>query len=287
MSDLYTGVRVHEVSAELINKIYSEKKIEVFDKRYRWYENLFVVLKDQTKGQQSAIGRVKGNFIYLLNEEALKAQGIRPKNKEQKMALDVLLDDEVKVVILTGRAGSGKTLCTLAAAIDKAQEKKYNGILLTRPMTQVGKHNLGILPGEVDDKFRPYLENYMCNVEFMVGGSRANAQHLTEQCNMEFLPFQLIRGASWHNRFVIADESQTLSFHETVTLGTRIGEGSKLVIMGDLAQRDEKIAKEKTGIYKFINSELAKNSPLVASIELLKSERSEVAELFANIFEAY
>jgi PhoH-like ATPase len=116
--------------------------------------------------------------------------------------------------------------------------------------------------------------------------AKAKVQGAIEQYRIEFVPLQLIRGCSWHNAFIIADEVQTLNYHEMVTLGTRVGEGSKIVIMGDLAQRDEKIATDKTGIYRFVNSDQAKNSEFVASIELLKCERSAVAELFADVFDA-
>jgi PhoH-like ATPase len=106
-----------------------------------------------------------------------------------------------------------------------------------------------------------------------------------EHYKMEFIPMQLIRGASWPDTYIIADEVQTLNYHEMLTLGTRVGENSKIVIMGDLAQRDIRIAKPDTGLWKFSNSELAKKSQLVAHIELLKCERSEISRIFAQVFE--
>lgn len=288
MSDLYTGVRVHQVSKELIDEIYKNGEVEIWDNRHNWYENLYVVLKDETGTSSSALGRVRGKKVVLL-EKNLSAGGLSPRNKEQRMSMDALLDDSVKVVVLTGRAGTGKTIMTLAAAIDRMEKKVYDRIILTKPMSQVTRYDLGALPGDVKDKFGPYLDNYLGNLEFMLGGNlngKQKVQAAVEQYHIEFVPLQLIRGCSWHNAFIIADEVQTLDHHEMVTLGTRIAEGSKLVIMGDLAQRDERIAKDKTGIYKFINSEQAKASSLVASIELIKCERSEVAELFADVFEA-
>ena len=106
-----------------------------------------------------------------------------------------------------------------------------------------------------------------------------------EQYNAEFIPIQLMRGASFMKSFIIIDESQVLNEHEILTLGTRIVDGSKLIILGDLKQRDEKIPISKTGIYNFINDERAKSSDFVASIQLLKSERGRIATLFADIFE--
>jgi len=287
MTDLYSGVRVHSVKRELIDKLYQEKEIDIWDNRYNWYQNLYVVIKDETGSQSSALAKVMGSKLKLLRiDKNQSVNSIFARNKEQCFAFDALLDDNVEVVVLTGKAGTGKTILTLASALTKVEAKKYDRIILTRPMSWVGKHGLGALPGDVDDKFGPYLENYMCNLQYMMPGNRTNIRDVIAQYSMEFLPLQLIRGASWSNSFVIADEVQTLDYHEMVTLGTRIGEGSKLVIMGDMAQRDENIVREKTGIHKFVNSERAKNSPFVSSIELIKTERGRVAELFAEVFEA-
>ena len=287
---MFTGVRVNQVSKEIIDFLYKNKEIEIWDNRYNWYQNLYVVLKDETGTSSSALARVKKNKIVLLDKD-IKAGSLCPRNKEQRMAIDALMDDSVKVVVLTGRAGTGKTIMTLAAAINKIESRSYNKIILTKPMSQVTKYDIGALPGDVNDKFKPYLDNYFGNLEFMFGDTgidgKQKAQSILEQYRVEFVPLQLIRGCSWHNAFILADECQTLDHHEMVTLGTRVGEGSKIVIMGDLAQRDEKISKESTGIYKFINDEKATNSEFVASIELLKSERGEVSALFGDIFEAY
>jgi PhoH-like ATPase len=282
----YTGVSVVEVKSELIAKLYETKKLETsFDKRYKFVQNEYVVIKDITGSNQSAITRVVGGDLQLLKlPKRLNVSGIEPRNKEQWMALDALLDDSIKVVVLTGRAGTGKTLLTIAAGLAKMEEKCYERMILTRPMSQVTKHQLGILPGEVNEKFMPYLDNYMDNFTQLVKGKK-DTQSLTEHYHIEFKPLQLIRGASWQNAFIIADEVQVLTHHDMVTLGTRVGENSKIVIMGDLGQRDENIAREKTGIYKFVNNEQAQDSQLVASIELIKCERSPVASLFADVFE--
>jgi PhoH-like ATPase len=286
----YTGVRVVSVRAGLISELYQEKVIPIsFDRRRKPFsQNEYVVLKDEVPkdqgGSASALCKVYGEGLHLLREINRPISGVKPKNKEQHFAFDALLDRRVPVVVLTGSAGTGKTLLTLAAALHLVDKKEYEKIILTKPMSWVGKHGLGALPGDVDEKFNPYLENYMCNIEHLLNGSKRSIPDMIQQYNFEFIPLQLIRGASWHNAFVIADEVQTLDYHEMVTLGTRLGEGSKLVIMGDLGQRDENIARDKTGIHKFVNSTLAKQSSLVSSIELIKCERSPVAELFANVF---
>ncbi len=289
MSDMFTGIRVVDVKSELINELYKEKSISTdFDQRRTFYPNEYIVIKGPEQGQ-SAITRAKDNRLYLLNGERIQASSIKPKNKEQRMALDALLDDSIGVVALTGRAGSGKTILSLAAAIQKVEDGIYDKIIITRPMSQVGKRDLGILPGDISEKFNPYLVNYFCNIEQIIKSDKKtrfqDIGQIFNRFNIEVVPLQLIRGASWVNTFILADETQVLDFHEMATLGTRVGEGSKIVILGDLNQRDEKIAKEKTGLYKFINSEHAKISPFVASIELIKSERGKISALFADIFE--
>jgi len=289
MSENYTGVRVVKVGPDIVDLAYKAKKIDLdqLDGRIARHlsQNEYVVLKYENPSRnQSALTKVTGTQLSLL-WNGIEAAGIKPRNKEQRMALDALLDDRIKVVVLTGKAGTGKTLLTLAAAMQKSEEQKYGRMILTRSMSWVGRHGLGALPGDVDDKFGPYLQNYMCNIECLLGGRYSTIPDLVQQYRMDFVPIQLIRGASWAGAFIIADEVQVLDYDEMVALGTRVGEDSKLVIMGDLGQRDENIARENTGIHKFVNDPKVKASPLVASIDLIKCERSEVAALFADVFD--
>jgi PhoH-like ATPase len=279
VSESFTGIKEMSVPSELIDEVYKCGSVEIPDRRYALYPNMFVILK--CGDSQSAITRVIGTKLQLVKDRP--ACDIRARNKEQKMALDVLLDDNVKVVVLTGRAGTGKTLLTLAAAMEHMKKEKYRRLILTRPMSQVGKRDLGILPGDINEKFGPYLQNYINNLEQLTGSD--SLDELVEKHPVDLIPLQLIRGASWVDSFVVADECQILDHHEMVTLGTRIGEKSKIIVMGDMRQRDEKIREEATGIYRFINDPKTKESPLVAVVELVKCERSDVAELFATVFE--
>ncbi len=279
---MYTGISVIAVSSEVVNQIYKDKEILIDDtwrNLHTFEQNEYVVAK--AGPSQSAVTRVVGNKLRLIATQ--KVSGLEPRNKEQIMALDALMDDSITVVVLTGRAGTGKTLLTLATAVAKIEAGLYDKIILTKPMSQVTKYDLGALPGEVDDKFMPYLENYIDN--FTAFMPRTTVDDIISRYNIEFRPLQLIRGASWANAFIIADEVQTLDYHEMLTLGTRTSDKSKIVIMGDLNQRDEDIPKEKTGIFKLVNSSKSKDSPMVASIELRKCERSATAMLFADIFE--
>ena len=281
----YTGVKVVQTSKAVIDALYSEGQVSIdyFDGAGPFYPNMFLVLKNEESNSALAIVDKTRDMIVPLQKN-LQASGIKPKNKEQAMALHALMDDSIPLHIMTGRAGTGKTLLSIAAAMQKIEEKKYDKIIITRPMSQVGRYDLGALPGDISEKVNPYLLNYMTNIEQIVG--KKAVQDALEQYCIEVIPMQLIRGASFTKAFIIADEVQVLDFHEMLTLGTRVGEGSKIVVMGDLDQRDEKITKEKTGIWKIQEDEKMKGSKLVSSIELLKVERSELAKLFAEVFES-
>ncbi len=279
MSTPFTGVKVIETTNDNINKLYVDRYIELETVEY---PNLYLVIK--ASEQQSALARVDstGTKAVLLPDK-LTAQGIKPKNKEQVMALDALLDVGLTVNIMTGLAGSGKTLLSLAAALQHIEKGNYKKLILTRPMSQVGQYDLGILPGNVDEKFLPFLGNFETNLS-QLGGKDIDL--LMQRYDIECLPIQLMRGCSFKDAIIICDEIQILDAHEMLTIGTRVGENCKIVLLGDLNQRDKKIAKEKTGLYTVMNSELAKESCLVSAIQLLKNERSVTAKLFSDIFES-
>lgn len=282
MSELFTGFRIFEASDELITQLEQGQQIDSWDGRLVLYPNTYLELRSREQKKHTILGYVteEGKIQGIQVDEVC---GVKPRNREQAFALHALCHYGTTTVILTGTAGTGKTLLALAAAMDQVQQQKYKGIILTKPMSHVGKYSLGALPGDVDEKFAPYLENYMTNLEHFV--NKYKIRDFMEQYRMDIVPLQLLRGASWSNYFIIADEMQVCDHLAILTLGTRIGEGSKLVVMGDLNQRDEKISREKTGIHKVFHSNIAKKSPLVASLELQKCERSKTAALFAEIFQ--
>lgn len=281
---MYTGYRDYETDHETIEQIHTNNTIPIPDKRYSFYPNMYVELYNHADRKHTALGKISPDGKTIDKITSKEISGIRPRNREQVFALDALARDEIPVVTLTGSAGTGKTLLTLAVALQKIQDRVYRKVILTRPMSEVGRYKLGALPGDYHDKFHPYLLNYMTNLERFVDNHHM-VRDLIEQSRFEVVPIQLFRGASFDNCLVIADEMQVLNGMETLTIGTRIGENSKLVVMGDLNQRDEKIAKDKTGIYKLMNDKQIKESPIAASIELQRCERSRTARLFARVFE--
>lgn len=316
MPELFTGVQVVEDGTpKQVDTLFEKGSLLVSDVNLVQppYPNSFVVLKSLNK--QSAVCRISRDGKKLLLIKDPRASGLKPRNKEQTMLLSTLLDDSIPVQIVTGKAGTGKTLLALAAAMHKVEEGTYDKIIMTKPMSQVGKYELGILPGTVQEKFLPFLMNYATNIEVLLGSA---AEHAKEEkrkgakrgngngmvttdsyssamsnlmadflttYNVEIVPIQVFRGASFQKAVIIVDEIQVLGTHEILTIGTRVAEGSKLILMGDLNQRDENIAKKATGLWKAIHTEKMKQSGLVSYIDLIKVERGPVAELFASVFE--
>jgi len=283
LSERFTGFRTFTVPPEIITALYAKKEAEPWDKRHSLYPNMYLELRSQADIKNTALARVgRDGTLHLIASQ--KVSSIEPRNREQVFAFDALLNDEITAVVLTGTAGTGKTILTLAAALEKVRQDRYEKVILTRPMSHVGKYSLGALPGDVTDKFQPYLLNYLTNLEQFVG-NKHYIKDLLDQNRFEIVPLQLVRGASFKNSLVIADEMQVCDQMEILTIGTRVGEGSKIVLMGDLNQRDEKIAKEKTGLHKMMHDRKVKESHIVATIELQKCERSKTARLFAEVFE--
>jgi PhoH-like ATPase len=283
LSERFTGFRELAVPSDLIDQLYKDGEIGIWDPELGLHPNLYLELRDICGSSHTALARVTGrNTVRKLLPRRISS--ITPRNREQVYAQDALQDDTISVVVLTGIAGSGKTMLALSVAMEKMQEGQYDKVILTRPMSEVGRYKLGALPGDVHEKFNPYLLNYTTNLEQFVG-SKGYVEDLLRQSRFEIIPIQLIRGASFNRCFIIADELQVCNHTEILTIGTRVGEDSKIVLMGDLNQRDEAIAKEKTGLYKLMYDKKAKDSPLVASIELQKCERSETAKFFSQIFE--
>jgi phosphate starvation-inducible protein PhoH len=254
------------------------------------------------KGELKLGQRAYTAHIVLPNEiipfrSGIKLSKVQPRTKYfprryvdtieyigEKEAQCILIDHPSHLYITDNYIVTHNTMLALAMALKKVQDGTYQKVILTRPMSEVGKYKLGALPGDVSEKFSPYLLNYLTNLE-QFAGNRHFVQDLLAQSKFEIVPLQLVRGASFNQCLVIADEMQVCNHMEILTIGSRIGEGSKIVLMGDLNQRDENIAKDKTGIYKMMNNQKVKESPLVAGIELQRCERSPTARLFAEVFE--
>jgi PhoH-like ATPase len=218
--------------------------------------------------------------------EKTRSYGIEPRNAEQAFSLHALANDDIQLVALTGKAGTGKTLLALAAALH--QERKYEQILLARPIVALGNRDLGYLPGDVDDKIGPYMQPLYDNLAVIkrkYNSSSREYQKIEEMQRDQKLmitPLAYIRGRSLSNVFFIVDEAQNLTPHEVKTIITRAGEGTKIVFTGDIQQIDSPYLDSMSNGLSYLADKM-KGQDLFAHVNLVKGERSYLAELASNL----
>ena len=213
---------------------------------------------------------------------------INARNKEQSFAIDLLLDPSVKLVSLVGRAGSGKTLLAIAAGLEQTiglnvggSGNLYDRLIVSRPVQPLGK-DIGFLPGTLHDKMMPWLMPIQDNLQFLMGNNKNTLQMYVEKGKIEIEALTYIRGRSISNAFVIIDEAQNLTMHEIKTIITRIGEGTKIVLTGDIEQIDNAYVNETSnGLAHAV--EKFKQFPISGHVTFKKGERSEIASLAAKV----
>lgn len=287
-SDSYTGSNTVEVHPSIIDEFYSNRYIEVGQLKlgYTVYPHEFIILKDEMGSSKSALLKMNRDGIKLeplfLGQEPV--WGIAARNAQQRMALELLLNDEIPLVTLTGKAGTGKTLLTLAAGLMKVEdERKYKKLLIGRPVVPMGK-DIGYLPGEKDEKLRPWMQPIYDNLEFLFETKRAgdidNILAGLNSIQIEALTY--IRGRSIPAQFIIIDEAQNLSKHEVKTIVSRVGEGSKIVLLGDPEQIDHPYLDATSNGLSYV-VERFKEQEVSGHITLERGERSNLAQLAADL----
>lgn len=282
--DMYEGYLEIEVKPERIDQFYKTKKIEVDQKVY---DNQYIILKDSANPNHSAIGRysmAQKAIIPLLNPPD-SIWGIQARNVEQSFALDALLNDEIQMVSLVGKAGTGKTLLAIAAGLFKTlDEGRYQRLLVSRPIFPMGR-DIGYLPGDIEQKLNPWMQPIFDNVEFLMGADKkasGRAQELINQGMLNIEPLTYIRGRSIPKQYLIVDEAQNLTPHEIKTIVTRAGANTKIVLTGDVYQIDNPyVDSANSGLTHAV--ERFKGQSIAAHVTLTKGERSPLAELAANI----
>jgi PhoH-like ATPase len=288
IEELYAGFAELEVGADLVDRFYGQGWV---DGREDLLPNQFVNLKDEGNSSHSAIGKFNAEQRRILPIAKVGKEGvwsIHPRNREQVFALDALLDDSIKIVTLVGKAGTGKTLLAIAAGLHKtAEENVYNRLLVSRPVFPMGK-DLGFLPGDIEEKLAPWMQPIFDNVELLLSGHEAEKRHskgyreLMAMGIMEIEPLTYIRGRSIPNQYMIVDEAQNLTPHEIKTIVTRAGEGTKIVLTGDPYQIDNPYVDSSSNGLTYL-VERFKGQVISGHITMMKGERSELAELAANL----
>ncbi len=287
IEELYRGYEEISVEKEMVDGIFRDGSISTTEELY---PNQCVLLREKENGA-SALGvfNDKGRTITLIPTFKEGIWGIKPRNKEQYFAMALLLDDSVKLVTLAGKAGTGKTLLALAAGLRKvSDENVYNRLLVSRPVLPMGK-DIGYLPGDVEEKLKPWMQPIFDNIEYLFGADRSRKkqglrghQELINLGILEIEPLTYIRGRSIPSQYIIIDEAQNLTPHEVKTILTRAGDNTKVVLTGDPYQIDNPFIDSASNGLSYV-IEKFKGESIGGHIMLMKGERSDLAELSANI----
>lgn len=251
-----------------------------------FYPNQFLIMKNSLSSSGSAIGIVDktGKKVKKLVFEQMQVWGIQSRNVQQTMALELLLREDISLVTLTGKAGTGKTLLTLAAGLMQTEElRAYKKLLVTRPIISVGK-DIGFLPGEKDEKLKPWMQPIYDNLEYLFHTKKSGELDsiLAGMDSIEMEALTYIRGRNMADQFIIIDEAQNLTKHEVKTIVTRVGEGSKIILLGDPEQIDHPYLDAYNNGLTYI-VERFKKQAVAGHAKLLKGERSKIAQLAADL----
>lgn len=287
LSDLYSGQFEWPVEPEQLDAFREHGELALNGQPHN--PNEYVLLRSTGASRASALGRVNhaADRVVALKEPDKGLWGVKPRNKEQYFAIDALLDDDLQLVTLMGKAGTGKTLLAIAAAMYLAiRRKKYRGVLVARPIVPLGR-DIGYLPGDVERKLEPWMKPIVDTVEFLLdsGGpikGYSDCEALLRSGVIEIQPLTYIRGRSISNRIVVIDESQNLTPLEVKTVITRIGAEARVILTGDPYQIDNPYVDANSNGFTYLVNRF-RTQKLAAHVELKKGERSALAELAANL----
>ena len=286
VSQVYTGSRlIEDVDSKEIDVLYSSYGVDggEIDCVIDPMANENFILRN---GQKSILARFDPFDNKVVRVDKPTAYGIKPRNAEQSFALHMLMDNRIQLVSLSGKAGTGKTLLALAAALELRSE--YRQIFLARPIVPLSNRDLGFLPGDIQSKLDPYMQPLFDNLSVIRHQFKSNDKRsikineLLEQNKLLITPLAYIRGRSLQKAFFIVDEAQNLTPHEVKTVITRAGEGTKVIFTGDIHQIDHPYLDKRSNGLTYLISRM-KGQDVFAHITLEKGERSELAELASNL----
>jgi len=286
VSQVYTGSRlIEDVDSKEIDVLYTSYGVDggEIDCVIDPMANENFILRN---GQKSILARFDPFDNKVVRVDKPTAYGIKPRNAEQSFALHMLMDNRIQLVSLSGKAGTGKTLLALAAALELRSE--YRQIFLARPIVPLSNRDLGFLPGDIQSKLDPYMQPLFDNLSVIRHQFKSNDKRsikineLLEQNKLLITPLAYIRGRSLQKAFFIVDEAQNLTPHEVKTVITRAGEGTKVIFTGDIHQIDHPYLDKRSNGLTYLISRM-KGQDVFAHITLEKGERSELAELASNL----
>jgi len=276
-----------EVGYEIVDCLYAAGGVDVgaVETAADMNENEFVVLRS---GSQSALTRRVGDELILLPHAVPEPWGLRPRNKEQRFSLELLLDPEIAVVALDGRAGTGKTILAIAAALEQVvEQQRYERVAVYRPLVPVGRADVGFLPGGLEEKLDPWMSAiHDAIVALTDRNSSHDARRLIEeltargQLSLESVTF--LRGRSLHRQIVVIDEAQNLEPTTLRTILTRIGNGTKVIFTGDTSQIDAPYLGESNNALAVLTNAFG-GQQCFGHVTMTACERSDVASLAAEL----
>jgi len=289
--ELFTGQREISVSGEIVDAFFQQPVLAVEDGDFIFNE--FITLVDEANPKHSGMGRaISGKEIVHLSSHFDSVWNIRARSKEQRMAIELLMEPSIKLVTLVGQAGTGKTLLALAAGLETTlHNKQYDKLLVTRPVIPLGK-DIGYLPGSKDEKLSAWMQPIFDNLVFLMGSVKSRneedssmhqkVEKLIRNNDLELEALSYIRGRSIPRQYVIVDEAQNLTPHEVKTIISRSGEGTKMVLTGDPYQIDNPYLDSSSNGLTYTVERL-KGHSIHGHMTLTKSERSELAGLAAEL----
>lgn len=288
IADLYTGHTEHMVSSDLLDIFRREGRVAAPNDGNAFWPNQYVLLRHDADQDHTVLVRFDGeskNLVPLIPTPD-EVKSVQPRNKEQHYAMDALLNDNIKVVTIVGKAGTGKTLLAVAAAIFKTMyEKRYRRMLICRPTVPMGK-DIGFLPGTLEEKLTPWMQPIYDAMDFLSNGEKRWKKNKDgthdDDDRIGIEPLTYIRGRSIPNQFIVVDEAQNLTPLEAKTVLTRVGPGTKIVLTGDIYQIDNPFLDSMSNGLSAVVEKFRPHN-IAANIVLGRGVRSEVAELAANL----
>lgn len=275
----WSGMETIHVSYPYIEKIFADGAVEIPGEAHEFPVNTGVIVKS---GTSSALTIYAGGNKFINVTDVEEVFEVKARSAEQKIALAHLLRDDVGIVSIGGNAGTGKSAMALLAGLQAVlEEGRHRKITIFRPLYSVGGQELGFLPGDHEEKMNPWAQAVFDTLEPLV--SKEVLDEVISRNMIEILPLTHIRGRSLHDSFVIVDEAQSLERNVLLTVLSRIGRNSKVVLTHDVAQRDNLMVGRYDGVVSVI--EALKGNPMFAHVTLRKSERSKIAELVTSLLD--
>ncbi len=287
ITDLYTGMIEMSIPTEKMAEFRLKNEL-VLEGGRKYFPNEYCTLTDESNTKKAALTKVDatGTKLIPIGDCRDGVWGIKPRNREQHFALDAVLDDRIKLVTLMGKAGTGKTLLAMAAGLKRVvNDREFRRLIVARPTISMGKE-LGFLPGSLEEKLAPWMQPIHDALEMLsdlnMGHDHRRSGDLMRSGSIVVEALSYIRGRSIANQFMIIDEAQNLTPLEAKTIITRVGNGTKIVFTGDPYQIDNPYVDSSSNGFNYVVSRF-RDQAIAAHIELQKGERSELAELAANI----